>query len=602
MSKEFDENSFLEATAATFRSMAGGTEHEVSFLGEKSQVSLEKVRLPKIKNLSSDYLWLRGESDKIALWVKHHNPKISKTVSSKSVVAQEIYNSAEYARVEAIGSKTMPGITTNINAQISNLYKNKLIPGPGENDDENLPEVLYLLIREAISNTKIPEEVSKSIDIWRPWITSKVGNSLKELKNLVNDQLEFGNAINEVLKSLDDSFFDPNSKDENDQEDNLQSEDNEEDTDQNQSSIGEETQDENSEDSSEDTEFGESDILDDNEEGSPGDLDDDSPNDSQFQNKLDNNQYEKNYKIFTNEYDEILKAQELAELDELKRLREQLDRQLETLKGVVAKLANRLQRKLLATQNRSWEFDLEEGILDAGRLSRVVTQPLYPLSYKIESDTKFRDTIVTLLIDNSGSMRGRPITIAAISADILSRTLERCSVKVEILGFTTRAWKGGQSREKWQLNGRNPSPGRLNDLRHIIYKSAEEPSRRSRINLGLMLKEGILKENIDGEALKWAHERLINRYEERKILMVISDGAPVDDSTLSSNSGNYLEKHLRETISNIEQKSPVELVAIGIGHDVTRYYSKAVTLTDAEQLGGAVTEQLASLFDESLKK
>ena len=602
MSKEFDENSFLEATAATFRSMAGGTEHEVTFMGEKSQVSIEKVRLPKIKNLSSDYLWLRGESDKIALWVKYHDPKITKTEITKSVIAKEIYNSAEYARVEAIGSKTMPGVKSNISAQISNLYQNKSISGPGDNDDENLPEVLYLLIREAISNTKIPEEVSKSIDIWRPWITSKVGNSLKDLKDLVDNQLEFGNAINQVLKSLDDNFFDPNANDENNQDDNLQSEDNEEDTNQNQSSIGDESEDENAEDTSADSEFGESEFLDDNEDGSPGDFNDDSPNDGNLQNIVDNNQDNKKYKIFTNKYDEILKAQELAELEELKRLREQLDRQLETLKGAVAKLANKLQRKLLATQNRSWEFDLEEGILDAGRLSRVVTQPLHPLSYKIESDTKFKDTIVTLLIDNSGSMRGRPITIAAISADILSRTLERCSVKVEILGFTTRAWKGGQSREKWQVNGRSSSPGRLNDLRHIIYKSAEEPSRRSRINLGLMLKEGLLKENIDGEALKWAHERLLNRYEERKILMVISDGAPVDDSTLSSNSGNYLEQHLRETITDIEENSPIELVAIGIGHDVTRYYSKAVTLTDAEQLGGAVTEQLANLFDESFKR
>ena len=295
---------------------------------------------------------------------------------------------------------------------------------------------------------------------------------------------------------------------------------------------------------------------------------------------------------------QVVSAQELCDFEELKRLRTQLDRQLESLQGIVSKLANRLQRKLLAKQNRSWEFDLEEGILDAGRLSRVVTQPLYPLSYKVETDVNFRDTVVTLLIDNSGSMRGRPITIAALSADILSRTLERCAVKVEVLGFTTKAWKGGQTREKWQQEGRANNPGRLNDLRHIIYKAAEEPWRRARNNLGLMLREGILKENIDGEALDWAHKRLLSRYEERRILMVISDGAPVDDSTLSANSGNYLESHLRNVINYIENKSPVELLAIGIGHDVTRYYSKAVTLTDAEQLGGAVTEQLANLFEE----
>lgn len=303
------------------------------------------------------------------------------------------------------------------------------------------------------------------------------------------------------------------------------------------------------------------------------------------------------YRIFTDRFDEVVEATELCDEEELGRLRSYLDQQLVHLQGAVTKLANRLQRRLMAQQSRSWDFDQEEGLLDAARLARVIINPAHSLSYKVEKDTEFKDTVVTLLIDNSGSMRGRPISIAAISADILARTLERCGVKVEILGFTTRAWKGGQSRERWLSEGRPPHPGRLNDLRHIVYKRADEPWRRARRNLGLMMREGLLKENIDGEALLWAHNRLIGRAEERRILMVISDGAPVDDSTLSVNSGTYLERHLRQVIAWIESRSPVELIAIGIGHDVTRYYSRAVTIMDAEQLGGTMIEQLASLFD-----
>ncbi len=304
------------------------------------------------------------------------------------------------------------------------------------------------------------------------------------------------------------------------------------------------------------------------------------------------------YRVYTNAFDEEISAEDLCDAEELTRLRAYLDKQLSSLQGVVARLANRLQRRLMAQQNRSWDFDLEEGVLDAARLTRVITDPLHALSFKVEQETKFRDTVVTLLLDNSGSMRGRPITVAATCADILARTLERCGVKVEILGFTTKAWKGGQAREKWLGAGKPPNPGRLNDLRHIIYKSADEPWRRARKNLGLMMREGLLKENIDGEALIWAHNRLLARHEQRRILMVISDGAPVDDSTLSVNSGNYLERHLRQVIADIEARSPVELIAVGIGHDVTRYYARAVTLIDAEELGGAMTEKLAELFEE----
>ena len=305
------------------------------------------------------------------------------------------------------------------------------------------------------------------------------------------------------------------------------------------------------------------------------------------------------YKVFTTEFDEVIDADLLCESDELARLRALLDQQVARLQGVVSRLANRLQRRLLAKQTRSWEFDLEEGLLDAGRLARVIIDPLHPLSFKKEQETNFRDTIVTLLIDNSGSMRGRPIAIAAISADILARTLERCGVKVEILGFTTRAWKGGQARERWLADGKPTNPGRLNDLRHIVYKSADAPWRRARRSLGLMLREGLLKENIDGEALLWAHSRMVNRPEQRKILMVISDGAPVDDSTLSVNPGNYLERHLREVIKTLESYTDVQLTAIGIGHDVTRYYDRAVTIMDAEQLGGTMMDRLADLFDDT---
>jgi cobaltochelatase CobT len=307
-----------------------------------------------------------------------------------------------------------------------------------------------------------------------------------------------------------------------------------------------------------------------------------------------------NYKVFTQKYDEIVKAAELCPPDELDQLRALLDKQLENLAGAVARLANKLQRRLMAKQNRSWQFDLEEGLLDTARLTRVVTDPLQALSFKVENDTEFRDTVVTLLIDNSGSMRGRPITIAAICGDILARTLERCGVKVEILGFTTRAWKGGKSREAWLEANRPPNPGRVNDIRHIIYKAADEPWRHARRNLGLMMREGLLKENIDGEALEWARKRLMARPEQRRIMMVISDGAPVDDSTQSVNAGNYLEAHLRQVIEDIETRSPIQLVAVGIGHDVTRYYRRAVTLLDAEELAGALTDELAALFDEEL--
>ena len=461
---------------------------------------------------------------------------------------------------------------------------------------------MYLVIREKITGSNSPPNTSVSLEKWRPWINNKIGNLLNQLAENTTNQEVFAKYTNQLLSALhaDIGERDPNNDGENeDTEDNNPDENEENDS----SAESESDNDEDAGlDSSSDAQDNDQEIQGetqdadaDNEDGeSEGEI---VPNPLSGDN-IGKNNINYNYKVFSNKYDEIVNATELCEEDELSRLRGTLDKQLENLQGAIARLANKLQRKLQAKQNRSWNFDLEEGMLDASKLARVITQPLFPLSYKQEKDMKFRDTIVTLLIDNSGSMRGRPITIAAICADIMARTLERCGVKVEILGFTTKAWKGGQSREQWINEGKPTYPGRLNDLRHIIYKPADAPWRRAKNSLGLMLREGILKENIDGEALIWAHERLLGRAEDRKILMVISDGAPVDDTTLSSNSGNYLELHLKQVISYIENRSPIELVAIGIGHDVTRYYNKAVTLTDAEQLGGAVTEQLADLFNE----
>ncbi len=591
------EAQFQEAVASTLRAMAGGTEHDVVFVGDNTFLHHDKVRLPKLNDITNDSPRLRGEADKIALWIKYHNPNLDKEFAPKGSLQKEIYDSAEYARVEALGSIYMPGVSSNIDAKINHEYKKNKLPLPGDNNDSALAQVMHLLIREKLTGRKSPPDINEILNIWRPWITSRIGNSLNELSSIISDQKAFAQEIQKVINNLEDTLSDSNSSEDEDNDNNDDNNENGEENENQQSALGEESS-ERSGEEEEDSEQGDSEGVDESDDGEFGETDSEMPGNPSTFKPTNEQENQISYKIFTTQFDEVVSAQELCDFEELKRLRTQLDRQLESLQGVVSKLANRLQRKLLAKQNRSWEFDLEEGILDAGRLSRVVTQPLYPLSYKVETDVNFRDTVVTLLIDNSGSMRGRPITIAALSADILSRTLERCAVKVEVLGFTTKAWKGGQTREKWQQEGRANNPGRLNDLRHIIYKAAEEPWRRARNNLGLMLREGILKENIDGEALDWAHKRLLSRYEERRILMVISDGAPVDDSTLSANSGNYLESHLRNVINYIENKSPVELLAIGIGHDVTRYYSKAVTLTDAEQLGGAVTEQLANLFEE----
>ena len=533
-------------------------------------------------------------------------------MAPQASLARTIFDAVERARVEAVGSRGMPGVASNIRKQIEAKYLTQNIAPPssvkGEADAEGdhtaIADVAGLLVRESLTGEKPPANVAMTVDLWRPWIENRAGDLIESLKTNTDNQETYAEIARRLIGALETDLGDPAEPEDGEDEsenDESASQDGQ-DEDQSQSPQGDsddgesESMDQDAE--TETMEAAEGDRDDDGEDGDEALAEGENPaGESAEADELSNAKGEL-YKIFTEEFDEVTMAHELCDPEELTRLRSLLDKHLDNLNSVIGKLANRLQRKLMAHQNRSWNFDLEEGLLDAGKLSRVVTQPSHPLSFKMESDIRFRDTVVTLLIDNSGSMRGRPITIAAVTADILARTLERCGVKVEILGFTTKAWKGGQSRELWQQAGKPTFPGRLNDLRHIIYKPADAPMRRARKSLGLMLREGLLKENIDGEALIWAHNRLLARREDRRILMVISDGAPVDDSTLSVNQGNYLEQHLRAVIDLIENKSPVELLAIGIGHDVTRYYQRAVTITDVEQLGGAVTTQLADLFDD----
>ena len=606
MSKNSENTQFQNATASTLKAISGNMieEREIKFSGSTSFLSSKEVRLPMIsKELDDTELFkLRGEADKIALKIKYHDPVLHSKYIPSSDLSSQIFQLAEETRIEAVGSKNLLGIKKNLQNLVVEKFKETILPVPGGEDKEALVNALYLVIREKITGSNSPPNTSVSLEKWRPWINNKIGNLLNQLAENTTNQEVFAKYTNQLLSALhaDIGERDPNNDGENEDNDDNNPDENEE----NDSSA--ESESDNDEDagldSSNEAQENEQEIQGETQDADADNEDAESegeivPNPFSGDN-ISKNNINYNYQVFSTKYDEIVNATELCEEEELIRLRGTLDKQLENLQGAIARLANKLQRKLQAKQNRSWNFDLEEGMLDASKLARVITQPLFPLSYKQEKDMKFRDTIVTLLIDNSGSMRGRPITIAAICADIMARTLERCGVKVEILGFTTKAWKGGQAREQWINEGKPAYPGRLNDLRHIIYKPADAPWRRAKNSLGLMLREGILKENIDGEALIWAHERLLGRVEDRKILMVISDGAPVDDTTLSSNSGNYLELHLKQVISFIENRSPVELVAIGIGHDVTRYYDKAVTLTDAEQLGGAVTEQLADLFNE----
>ena len=618
------DDTFLRSTAACLRAMAG-SQHDVKYSGANTVITATEVRLPtpnKTNNFASkqvDQIFdqrVRGAADSAAVWIANHDEKTHNKMAPQAAAARTIFDTVERARVEAVGARGMPGVASNIRSQIEAKYANQPITPPtgdldqGESADNHaaIADVAGLLVREALTGEKPPQNVAMTVDLWRPWIEQRAGALINNLKTTADNQESYAEIARALIGALETDLgdpADPEDGEDNAEDDGASSQDSGDD-DQTQSPEGD-GDDGDSENIEEDgetqtMEAAEGDRDDEGEEGEEALAEGENPA-GETGEAGDNPINEGDlYRIFSEEYDEVITANELCDPDELTRLRSLLDKHLDSLNSVIGKLANRLQRKLMAHQNRTWEFDLEEGVLDAGKLSRVVTQPTHPLSFKMESDIRFRDTVVTLLIDNSGSMRGRPITIAAVTADILARTLERCGVKVEILGFTTKAWKGGQSRELWQGAGKPAFPGRLNDLRHIIYKPADAPMRRARKALGLMLREGLLKENIDGEALIWAHNRLLARREDRRILMVISDGAPVDDSTLSVNPGNYLEQHLRAVIELIEERSPVELLAIGIGHDVTRYYKRAVTITDVDQLGGAVTTQLTDLFDEETNR
>jgi len=599
---------FKQATAATVRAIAEQEEVEVSFSNEPPGLSGKRVRLPvPMRDLKpADVAHVRGEADAQALKLKHHNVKVHSSHMPGGDVAPALYDVLEQARCEAIGANRMVGVGENLSAALEERYRRQGLHRVTDRTEATMPEAVRLMARERLTGAPPPPAARKLCELWEPLLRDKINRALDELERHVNDQESYSQASRRLISDLDIDLGEesPNQSGDTEGDDDIDSDDSQNEGDQD----GEGSAD------------GSADAMADSAETMPGDEDggemmpDDTDGDMmptpgseepgepgtpwRPQHDLSNVPREPFYKAYTEIFDEVVPAELLCDPEELARLRQLLDQQLGHLQGMIGKLANRLQRRLMAKQMRSWEFDLEEGLLDTSRLDRIVINPLHPLSFKVEHDMEFRDTMVSLLIDNSGSMRGRPITIAAMSADILARTLERCGVKVEILGFTTRAWKGGQAREKWIADGKPSNPGRLNDLRHIVYKAADAPWRRARKNLGLMLREGLLKENIDGEALLWAHNRLVGRPEQRRILMVISDGAPVDDSTLSVNPGNYLERHLRDVIEYIETRSSVELAAIGIGHDVTRYYRRAVTIVDVEQLGGTMMEQLADLFDE----
>jgi cobaltochelatase CobT len=604
---------FKKALAEATKVLANDPELAVSYSVDPAGQTSDTIRLPQVsRRMTRDEVLLaRGTADSFALRHKFHDAKVSARYMPQGQMAQDLYEAMETARIEAVGAQHMPGTAGNIDAKIGNEALRKGYDQINQASDAPLAVAAGYLIRHLATGRPLPKGADNVMELWRGFIEDHCGDTLESLADTLQDQQAFAKFARQLISDMgygDQLGDDPDTLDD-DQDD--QAEDGQDD------------------DQDEPDSTGQDDSDGEDAEGTPEQSQEDSQDASQAQVSMDDqadaemgeeaempegeapleppapqpvSDADPDYKVFSTEFDEEIGAEDLAEPVELERLRAYLDQQLEPLKGAVSRLANKLQRRLQAQQNRSWEFDREEGILDAGRLARVVASPTTPLSFKVEKDTDFRDTVVTLLLDNSGSMRGRPISIAAICADVMARTLERCDVKVEILGFTTKAWKGGQSREKWLADGRVATPGRLNDLRHIIYKSADAPWRRTRPNLGLMMKEGLLKENIDGEALEWAHRRIVARHEQRRVLMVISDGAPVDDSTLSVNPANYLEKHLRDVIAMIEKRKAVELVAIGIGHDVTRYYERAVTITDVEQLAGAMTEQLASLFDSDPRK
>ncbi|MGA2941283.1 MAG: cobaltochelatase subunit CobT [Xanthobacteraceae bacterium] len=606
--KEAPTEPFKRAVGVCLRAISGKNDLEVSFAAERPGLVGGKARLPEPPRRLNEReaAIVRGHADSIALRLACHDPAVHRKLVPGGQQARAVFEAVEQARVEAIGARRMGGVAKNLAAMLDDRFHRGKFDEITDRADAPIEDALSMLVRERLTGEPPPPTARKLVELWRPLIEERAGKNLDRLERVLDNQRRFGDVVHDLLDCLDmgeerSSESDEEEGDEGDKENQAEEQGQEGDASdsadsERMSSEAEASAEELPDSSSEAVDAPAAEMADDAEMG-----DSETAAEPWRPRNQRNEPRGPDYKPYTGKFDEVVGAEDLCEPEELDRLRGYLDKQLSHLQGVVARLANRLQRLLLAQQNRSWEFDLEEGMLDPSRLPRVIIDPMHPLSFKREKDTDFRDTVVTLLLDNSGSMRGRPITVAATCADILARTLERCGVKVEILGFTTRAWKGGQSRESWLAQGKQANPGRLNDLRHIIYKSADAPWRRARKNLGLMMREGLLKENIDGEALDWAHKRLLARTETRKILMMISDGAPVDDSTLSVNPGNYLERHLRWIIEDIETRSPVELIAVGIGHDVTRYYRRAVTIVDAEELGGVMTEKLAELFEEHPK-
>jgi cobaltochelatase CobT len=598
---------FKRDLALATRALAGNDELHVVYSTDTPGLRGHVATLPLPPRVATakEIAVVRGHADAIALTMACHNDALHARLAPAAGPARDVFDAVERARVEAIGSLRMSGVAENLTARLEAQFEARASI-PADKEHAALDDAMALVVRERLLGVKPPVRAMPLVNAWRPWIDKRAGRLLDQFADTVDDQEAFGRVLRKVLSALE--LLDESAQG---QEDESKGDD----ADNNQPAQGEQ------EESGKEQEKKPSESVDDTDTTGAeeeaecietGDTSDMKMDTGDLQRayapprRSNTNVLEApdafGYEVFTRQFDETVEADDLCDAEELERLRGFLDKQLTQLHVAVSRLANRLQRRLLAQQNRAWDFDMDEGILDTARLSRVVTDPFQPLSFMRERETSFRDTVVTMLIDNSGSMRGRPIMVAASCADILARTLERCGVKAEILGFTTRHWKGGQTKEQWLTSGKPANPGRLNDLRHIIYKGADTPWRRARRSLGLMMREGLLKENIDGEALTWAHARLLARPEQRRILMMISDGAPVDDSTLSVNSGSYLERHLRQVINEIETRSPVELIAIGIGHDVTRYYSRAVTITDAEELGGAMTEKLAELFNEKTRK
>ena len=579
---------FKKSLTATTKSISNNNLVEISFTKENSSIDGNLINLtePNIESIKNNLTYIRAEADSLALEFRFHSKEIHDDLINNSEFSNEIFNALEQSRIEAKGSAFFKGIKSNItNKHILDLKKIT------HNDQINIAEAFKYVAYEKFLNLNLGDSNKKN----RKFIKDKFGDDyekvFKDLTESIENQKTFGSKIKKYLE--DYGFFDQNEnqKTSDDLKQDNEIDNNNENNDSNEQENNDTNQTKTETDSSS-LDLQETVSMEENDEIG----EDSSEGEIEYFPKIENNNFKEEYKIFIKDYDEVINANELCDQKELEKLRYNLDKQVFSFLPLITKIANRLQRKLLSQQNRNWDFNMEEGYLDTSRLSRIIANPQNKLSYKQEKEVEFKDTVVSLLIDNSGSMRGRPITVAALCSDILAKTLERCLIKTEILGFTTKAWKGGASREKWIKEGKPSNPGRLNDLRHIIYKSADSPSRRSKQNLGLLLREGILKENIDGEALLWANNRLKNRQEKRKILIVISDGAPVDDSTLSVNPGNYLERNLRDVINQIESKKEIELVAIGIGHDVSRYYSKAITIMDVDQLGEVLLNELSEIF------